>query len=68
MPRKKKPEAAAPEPPRGRLPTYRIKPSKGKFDLLQSGEWLETFDTQAEAEAEQAHRETFDRIRGKALV
>ena len=43
---------------------YKIKSTKAGFDLLQDGEWLATFDTEPEAEAEMEHRQAFDRIRG----
>lgn len=50
------------------LPRYKIKPCKGKFDLLQDGGWLGTYDTEAEAQADLEERQNFDRIRGSAPV
>jgi len=46
------------------LNVYRIKPTRdGKFDLLQNEEWLQTFETEADAEEEKKHRQRFDAIR-----
>lgn len=43
---------------------YRIRPTRdGRHDLLQNGEWLGTYDTETEAEAEREHRQAFDAIR-----
>lgn len=67
MPRRKKIETEEPVSKR-RLPTYRIKHLKEGFDLLQDGAWLGTYDTEAEAQAERAHRAEFDRIRGSSPI
>lgn len=66
MPRRKKiVEEEAPKTP---APSYRIKHLKGGVDLLQNGEWLGTYKTEAEAQAEMEHRQAFDKIRGGAPV
>ena len=40
---------------------YKIKKTAAGHELLQDGEWLQTFATVEQAEAEKAHRERFDR-------
>lgn len=34
----------------------------GRFSLYQNGEWLETFHTEAERDAERVNRQEFDAI------
>jgi hypothetical protein len=47
---------------------YKIKPFKRDgetlYDLLQDGDWLETFETTEAAEAEMEHRQAFDSTLG----
>lgn len=43
------------------LNKYRIKPTKRGYELLQNGDWLGTYATPEEAEAEKQHREAFDK-------
>lgn len=51
------------------MSTYRIRPTRdGRFDLLQDGDWLGTFDTEAEAEAERDHRIACDKSRAGGVA
>jgi hypothetical protein len=66
MARRKKPEPEEPvEKPDRHV--YKIKPFKRDgetmYDLLQDGDWLESFYTVEAAEAEMEHRKSFDTYR-----
>ncbi len=45
------------------MPFYKIRARKDGFEVLENGNWLGTFGTQAEAEKEVAERQAFHRSR-----